>query len=267
MKKIGLLFPVLGGVLLFASCCGAFSSRNTKYKKEMECAVRITDAHSIKVMKRGLFCCERLPKKIVSSAAARRFYLFKAWAYKPGSSEAPLEIARSYWDDENYLEALRYYDAARIRAEKPATAVIGEVTMYRLLRKFKPGMAWINWLRRSKCVDALQTANYLEARYLYDQGKYAKAEPLFIEAVKGSKEMGLSLGDTPFSMRDAWFYLAQIRMHRGDPQGAYKYFVIFLKKMADPNFQNYYAYWLPRLGSHQAEFLDKIESDWVHIRQ
>jgi len=256
------------GILVLVGCCGAWKSNSAKYKKQMECATRVTDETSIKILKSGNFCCPALPKDIESVAEARRFYLLRAWGYDPSSPEPPMRIAQSYWEQQDYHKALLYFDAARARTKgAPIEAVIGEITMYRLLHQFKPGYAWIRWLERQKDIDAVKVCDYLGARYLYDQGKEQEAEPLFEAALKRAEKGDYTLAVQPYSMKDVWFYLAQIKLNAGDPQGAYKDFLAYLKLMSDPNFQTFYNYWLPRLGSQQKEFYAKIEHDWVWMRQ
>jgi tetratricopeptide (TPR) repeat protein len=252
---------------LLAGCCGVFQSPEEKYEKEMECASRITDERSVEILSRGTFCCEPLPKGTQGLPEARRFYLNRAWALKPTSADPPLAIAKSYWDEGSYFEGLRHYDAARERMERPLMAVVGEVTMYRLLKNYAEAGAWVRWIRRQKAIDAAKVADYLEARLLYDEGKYAEARPLFESAVARNEKGNDYLGDTPFTMKDARFYLAQIRRKTGDPLGAHEEFLLYLKKMSDPDFQIFYAFWVPKIGSDQAQLYDKIEKEWAHVRQ
>ncbi len=256
------------GTLVLVGCCGAWKSNSAKYKKQMECATRVTDETSIKILKSGNFCCPALPKDIESVATAQRFYLLRAWGYNPSSPEPPMRIAQSYWEQQNYQQALLYFDAARARTQgAPIEAVIGEISMYRLLHQFKPGYAWIQWLEHQKGIDAVKVGDYLRARYLYDQGKENEAEPLFKAALKRAEKGDYMLAVQPYTMKDVWFYLAQIKLNAGDPQGAYKDFVTYLKLMSDPDFQMFYNYWMPRLGREQKEFYAKIEHDWVWMRQ
>lgn len=267
MRRCASLVLILIPVLLSAGCCGIFHSKERKYKKEMECATRLTDDTSIRILKTGKFCCTALPEKMRTLPEARRFYLLRAWGYKPASFEAPMEIARSYADEQNWSEALRYYDAARSRSGNGLAAVTGEVTMYRLLGKYDEALAWTRWLRTIQGSDGIKVADYMEARCLYDEGKLKEAESLFVEAVKRSEKSGVYIGSTTYTISTSWFYLAQIELKTGDPMAAHRYFLKFLKHMSDPDFQTYYAYWMPRLSSHQADFYDKLENDRIHVMQ
>lgn len=262
--NLGLCLALAGAM---AACCGAFQSDEKRYQKEMECASRITDGKSVELLQEGMFCCNPLPKGALGLPEARRYYLLRAWALRPASPDPPMAIAKSHWDDGNYREALRYYDAARERSEKPLAAVIGEVTMYRLLRDFPPAYAWVRWIRVQKAIDGEKVAAYLEARLLYDEGKYAEARPLFQKALERSGRGTDFLADTPWTMKDARFYLAQIRRKTGDPQGGHEEFLLYLKQMSDPDFQLFYKYWVEKAGSDQALLYDTIEGQWVHIRQ
>jgi len=264
-RPFRILVPFL--LLALGGCCGAFQSKAEHYKKEMDCATRLTDERSIQILQKGMFCCEPLPSKLTTLPAARRFYLLRAWALRPESDEPPAAIAQTYWDEGNYKEALRYFDAARTRTARPLADVIGEVTMYRLMRDYPPAMAWIRWIRTQKGIDGDKIADYLTGRILYDEGNYAEAAKYFQSAIARSEKGSDFLGDTPYTMRDAWFYMAQIKRKEGDLMGGHEEFVAFLKKMSNPDFQLFYAYWLPRLGKDEGALFDKIEKDWVHIRQ
>lgn len=248
-------------------CCGAFQSQGDKYKKEMECASRLTDQKSIEILQKGMFCCESVPKEIQDLPEARRFYLLRASALDPSAAEPFEGIAKSYWDDGNYREALKAFEEVRKRTPKPVAAVIGEVTMYRLLSESAPAFELTKWLRVTKGIDGEKVADYLEGRLYYDGGKYEAAEPLLKDALQRAEKGNDFLGDTPYTMKDADFYLAQIKRKTGDPQGAHEYFLKYLKKMGDPDFQIFYAYWVPKIGNDQAQLYDKIESQWARVRQ
>jgi tetratricopeptide (TPR) repeat protein len=250
-----------------AACCGAFQSPEDKYKKEMECASRITSSKSVDLLQRGMFCCAPLPKGCEAMPEARKYYFLRAWGWKPDSSDAPLGVARADWDEGNYGEALRYFDAARERSMAPLTAIIGEVTMYRLLKNYEPAHAWCRWLRVQKSIDGEKVSAYLTARLLYDEGRLDEAGPLFRKALERADKGSGSLGDTPFTMKDTHFYLAQILRKSGDPQGAHQQFLLYLKSMSDPDFQLAYKYWVEKFASDQATLYDTIEREWARIRQ
>lgn len=262
------LFPAaLAGLVLFTGCCGLFQSKEARYKKAMECALRISDERSIEILKKGMYCCEALPPEVKTLPEARRFYLDKALALKPDDPEAIEAVARSYWDEGSYEKALAYFGRARKVSPAPMSAVIGEVTMYRLLGQWDEAAPDLAWIRAQKGVDGEKIADYLQARILYDQGKLKEAEPLFQKAIARAEAGDDYLGRTPYTMRDARFYLAQIKLKGGDTQGAYEEFKRFLHQMSNPDFQIFYAYWLPILGKDQTAFYEKIEHDWLHVRQ
>ena len=265
MKKA---FPAaLAGLLFLTGCCGLFQSKETRYKKAMECAFRITDERSIEILKKGMYCCEALPPEIRTLPEARRFYLDKALELKPEDPVALDSVARSYWDEGSYGKGLEYFGRVRKVSTSPMSAVIGEVTMLRLLGEWDKAGPDLQWIRAQKGVDGEKIADYLEGRLLYDQGKLKEAEPLFKKAIERAAAGDDYLGRTPYTMRDAHFYLAQIKLKAGDPQGAYEEFKVFLRQMSNPDFQIFYAYWLPILGKDQTAFYEKIEGDWLHVRQ
>ena len=252
---------------LAMACCGAFQSSEQKYQKEMECASRITDLKSVELLQRGMFCCSPLPKGTDALPEARRYYFLRASILKPSSPDPPTGIARSYWDEGDYRQALKYFDEARERSKEPLAAIIGEVTMHRLLRDFEPAYALVRWIRVQKNIDGEKVAAYLSARLLCDEGKYGEAEPLFEQALKRAERGNDYLGETPYTMKDAHFYLAQIKRKSGDPQGAHEEFLQYLRKMSDPDFQLAYKYWVEKFGSDQALLYDTVEKDWAHVRQ
>ncbi len=262
----------LKGMMLLAmlaatGCCGMFQSKEERYKKEMECALRVTDERSIVILQKGMFCCEKLPAQDTTLPAARRFYLLRAAALEPKNPDPLMQIARSYWDDRDFVPALAFFVQAKELSPKPLAAVIGEITMLRLTKQWDKAMTLVAWIREQKAMDAPKVADYLDARLLYDQGKYAEAKPLFLNALKRAESGSDTLGDTPYTMKDTYLYLAQIQLKGGDPQGAYEDFKLFLKKTSNPDFQLFYNYWVGKLGSDQAALYDKIESDWAWPRQ
>lgn len=250
-----------------AACCGAFQSSEEKYQKEMECASRITDGKSVELLQRGMFCCSPLPKGTDALPEARRYYFLRASRLKPSSPDPPIGIARSYWDEGDYAQARNYFDSARELSKNSLAAVIGEVTMYRLLHDPAPAFVWVRWIQTQKNIDGEKVAAYLSARLLYDEGKYEEARPLIEQALKRAEKGNDYLGETPYTMKDAHFYLAQIKRKTGDPLGAHQEFLLYLKKMSDPDFQLAYKYWVEKFGSDQALLYDTVEKDWAHIRQ
>jgi tetratricopeptide (TPR) repeat protein len=265
MKKA--IPAALAGVLVLTGCCGLFQSGEARYKKAMECALRVSDERSLEILKKGMYCCAALPPDVRTLPEARRFYLEKALALKPEDPEALESMARSFWDEGSYDKALAHFERLRRASPAPLSAVIGEVTMYRLLGQWDKAGPDLEWIRSQKGVDGEKIADYLEGRLLYDQGKLKEAEPLFRAALEREAAGNDYLGRTPYTMRDARFYLAQIKLKGGDAQGAYEEFKLFLRQMGNPDFQIFYAYWLPILGKDQTAFYQKIEGDWLHVRQ
>jgi tetratricopeptide (TPR) repeat protein len=257
----------MAALCLTGACCGLFQSKEERYKKEMECALRVTDNKSIEILQKGMYCCEALPAGAMTLPQARRFYLERALKLNPDSTDAMAAVAKSYWDEGSYPEGLKFYQMLEKKSEKPLSAVIGEYTMYRLMKKWDDAAGRIAWIRQQKAIDAAKVGDYLEGRLLYDEGKYPEALPLLQNAIERANAGDDSLGNTPYTMKDAAFWVAQIKLKGGDPQGAYEAFKEYLHKMADPDFQIFYAYWLPRMGSDQAKFYDTIETQWAHVRQ
>ncbi len=267
MTPIGRIASSLAAVALLNGCCGFLSSDEARYEKNLECAGRITDLKSIEILAKGNFCCEPLPPGIQSLPQARRFYLEKARNLKPDAVEPLLGLGRAYWEEGNFSEAQKCFQLAAPRLEKPIYAEIAAVTMMRLQGRFDEGRALAEKIRTEKGVDGEKVAEYLLGRLAFDAGEILTAQVHFEMALRRAEKGDFGLGGTPFTMRDARFYLALIKHRSGDPQGAYVDFLAFLKKMSDPEFQIFYAYWLPRLKDDQGALFEKIEKDWTHVRQ
>jgi tetratricopeptide (TPR) repeat protein len=140
--------------------------------------------------------------------------------------------------------------------------------MERLSGRYAESLTLCDRLREMKGVDADKTADYLEGRVRYEQGQLAEARRLFESALAKAAKNGYGLGPSPYAMRDAWFYLAQLRRKGGDPLGAHEAFKSYLSEMSDPEFQLWYSKkLLPEMGSDQARLYDTIELNWVRERQ
>lgn len=261
-------WPAVWALCVFSlSCCDFPPSPDRRFRKEMECAERITDAKSLEILQKGAFCCEPLPPSVKSLPEARRFYYERALALRPQEAAPLLGLARALWEGGDYAGALEAYQKARGLLERPIYAEIGAFTMLRLLRRFDEGRALAEEIRREKGVDGAKVAAYLLGRLEYDAGNLDAAAGHLREALERAAKGGYGLGGTPFSMKDAHLYLALVLQKKGDPQGAYREFLAFHKRMSDPEYQIFYAYWLPRLEKDQGALLEKIETEWAHLRQ
>jgi tetratricopeptide (TPR) repeat protein len=267
MTRFGQTASTLLALALLGGCCGFLSSEEARYEKYLECAGRITDLKSIEILAKGNFCCEPLPSGIQSLPEARRFYLEKARVLRPEAAEPLLGLGRAYWEEGSYAEAQTRFQAAAPLLEKPIYAEIAAVTMMRLQGRFDEGRALAEKIRTEKGVDGEKVAEYLLGRLDFDAGQLLPARVHFEVALGRAERGDYGLGGTPFTMRDAHFYLALIKHRGGDPQAAYRDFLVFLKKMSDPEFQIFYAYWLPRLQDDQGALFEKIEGDWTRVRQ
>lgn len=260
-----------GGVAVLCaaalSCCRFPFSTEGRYRREMTCAERVSDEKSLEILRRGAFCCEPLPPAVASLPEARRFYYERALALKPGEAAPLLGLGRALWEGGDYEGALEVYRKAKGRLERPIYAEIGAFTMLRLLRRFDEGRGLAEEIRREKGVDGAKVAEYLLGRLEYDAGNYGAAEGHLREALERAARGGYGLGGTPFSMKDAHLYLALVLQKKGDAPGAYREFLAFHRKMSDPEYQIFYAYWLPRLEKDQGALLEKIETEWAHLRQ
>jgi tetratricopeptide (TPR) repeat protein len=249
------------------SCCRFPLSQEGRYRREMTCAERISDEKSIEILKKGAFCCEPLPPSVTSLPAARRFYYERALALKPREAAPLLGLGRAMWEEGDYRGGLEAYKKAQGLLERPIYAQIGAFTMLRLLRRFDEGRALAERIREEKGVDGAKVAEYLLGRLEYDAGNFGAAEGHLRAALERAARGGYGLGGTPFSMKDAHLYLALVLQKKGDAEGAYREFLLFHKKMSDPEYQIFYAYWLPRLEKDQGALLEKIETEWAHLRQ
>lgn len=249
------------------SCCRFPLSKEGRYRREMTCAERISDEKSVEILKKGAFCCEPLPPAVNGLPAARRFYYERALALEPNEVPPLLGLGRAMWEAGDYEGGLEAYRKAEGLLDRPIYAQIGAFTMLRLLGRFDEGRALAERIRREKGVDGPKMAEYLLGRLEYDAGNLEAAEGHFRAALERASLQNYGLGGTPFTMKDAHLYLALILEKRGDAQGAYREFLAFHRKMSDPEYQLFYAYWLPRLEKDQGALLQKIETEWAHLRQ
>jgi len=252
----------------FLGCCGLFQSDEDRYDKCMECAERITSDLSVDLLKQGRFCCEAVPAGIQGREPARRFYLEKARDLKPDSPEPLAALGRSYWFEGDYSRAADAFGAAAAKSSRPFPYLVALAAMARVSGRYDDALASVARIRTLRGVDAEKTADYLEARVRYEQGQEPEARRLFEASLARASKSGFGLGPSPYSMRDAWFYLAQIRRKSGDPLGAHEAFKSYLSLMNDPEFQLWYAKTLlPEMGSDQTRLYDTVERSWVRERQ
>jgi len=251
-----------------SGCCGVFQSDADRYEKYMECAERITSDLSVDLLKQGRFCCEAVPAGLQGREAARRFYLEKARDLRPDAPEPLAGLGRSYWFDGDFGRAADSFAAAAAKSPRPFPYLVAESAMARVSGRFDEALATAERIRPMRGVDGEKTAAYLAARVRYEQGQAPEAQRLFEEALARAAKTGFGLGPSPYSMRDAWFYIAQIRRKAGDPLGAHEAFKAYLAEMSDPEFQLWYAKTLlPEMGSDQGRLYDTIERSWVRERQ
>lgn len=263
-----ILLAAMVAMALIVSCCGFLETKEAKYKKYMECAERLTSDRSIELLHHGYACCEKLPPELADREAAKRFYLEKARALKPDSPEPYAAIGLSYWEGGDYPRALDAYQQAAKRTGKPFAYLIAEATMMRLCGRYDDAMNAADDIEKMRTVDGAKTAAYLRGRILYEKGLLKEARADFEKAIAMAEKSGYFLTPSPYTMVDAWFYLAQIRLKEGDPQGAYDAFKNYLSRMTNPEFQLWYTQkLLPRYGADQKGLYDAIEENWVSERQ
>ncbi len=255
-------------IAIMASCCGFLETKEDRYNKYMECAERLTSDKSIEILHHGYQCCEKLPKELNDREAAKRFYLEKAKALKPDAPEPYASIGLSYWEGGDYANALAAYEEAAKRTDKPFGYMIAEATMMRLCGKYDEALAMASSIEKLKAVDGAKASAYLKGRVLYEEGKLKEAQADFEEAIAMAGKSGYFLTPSPYTMVDAWFYMAQIRLKEGDAQGAYNDFKEYLSRMTNPEFQLWYTQkLLPRYGADQKGLYGTIEENWVRERQ
>lgn len=268
MTRAAALLSLSLGLALALGCCGLFQAKEERYKKYMECADRLSLDRAIPYLQKGQFCCEKLPPGYTSKEPARRFYLEKARDLRPESPEPYDELGRSYWFEGKFAEAESAYAAAAERAARPFSQRVIQCAMQRIQKRYDAALETAATVRASGEEDSEKAALYLEARVRYEQGRLPEAREGFSAALALADSSGYRLRPSPYVMRDAWFYMAQIRLKGGDPAGAHEDFKKFLEKTGDPDFQAWYGgKLLPMLGTDQPLLYDTIESDWVRERQ
>ncbi len=262
------LFAAVTAIAVLVSCCGLFQSKEARYKKYMECAERLTSDKSIELLHHGYACCEELPPELKDREAAKRFYLDKARVLKPESPEPCAAIGLSYWEGGDYARALEAYQQAARLTDRPFACLVAEATMMRLCGRYEDALRLAGDIEKIRGVGGAKTAAYLRGRVLYEEGRMAEARSDFEKAIALAGKSGYFLAPSPYTMEDAWFYMAQIRLKQGDTLGAYNDFKVYLSRMTNPEFQLWYAQkLLPRYGADQKGLYDTIEENWVRERQ
>ena len=240
---------------------------DAEYKRQMKCADRISNEKSVQIAKVAKFGCDPLPSSAETPAQARRFYLQKAWGAKPDAWEPAIAIAQSYWEEADFRRALDHFNAARERAPKELSPVIGMITMFRLLGEYQSALDWSAWLSGHKAIDAVKVSSYLEGRIYYEMGDLKRARPLLESAIARADSGDYYLGGSVFTMRDADFFLAQIYFKGGDSKKADEHFRRYVKMVHDPDFMAYMELVFEKIGGDQARLYSEIEKNWVHGRQ
>jgi tetratricopeptide (TPR) repeat protein len=268
-RRAGRFLSAVGLLLLIAGslACRLFETRGQAYKRCMECADRANSERAIVVLKVGEFGCTRLPAQVKTPGQARRFYLEEAWKAAPMKADAPVAIAMTYWDEQDFARAREYFEAARERDPQNLSAVIGLISMDRLLGNYSEAMGWAVWIEGLRGVDGKKISPYLRGRILFDEKRYDEAEPLLNDALQRTEGTGFFLGKTGFSMVDAEFYLAEIAIRKGQREKADKLFRSYVKRNHDPDFANYIQLVFSRGVQAQLAMYDEVESCWVRTRQ
>ena len=262
------LLAALSALIALMACCGLFQSKDARYKKYMECAERLTSDKSMELLHQGYACCEKLPTALSGREAAKRFYLEKARALKPEAPEPYAAIGLSYWEGGDFAHALEAYQEAAKRTDRPFAFLVAEAAMMRLCGRYDEGLRLAGDIAKMRGVDGEKAAAYLSGRMFYEGGRLQDARASFERAIALAEKSGYFLTPSPYTMVDAWFYMAQIRLKGGDAQGAYNDFKVYLSKMTNPEFQLWYTEkLLPRYGAGQKGLYDSIEENWVRERQ
>lgn len=268
MKKITalLLFAL---ALVQVSCCLDLGGREKRFKKRMLCARRVNNDNSIDILKKGAFCCPRLPSSANDISSARRYYYMKAAEVYPDRGEVLAAIGQTFWEEGRYGEASEYYGKAASACPEEPSYLIASITLERIEKRYDDAIASVGKLEKLNFSGKEKTAAYLKGKILYEKNELDAALNLLEGTLDGASPADgtFYLGPTPYTMKDVYFYLAMIQLRKGERMKAHEYFLQYLSKEGHPDFVTLYQGWLKQSGGEQEFLYEMVEEGWTRTHQ
>jgi len=256
-------------LMLASSCCVDFGGKEKRYKKMMLCARRVNNDNSIMILKKGSFCCPRLPSHVNDISSARRFYYMKAAEIFPERDEAFEAVGRTFWEEGRHAEALEYYEKALGLSPGNINDLVAVATLRRTCGKLDEALETLSLLEKTEFREKSKSLAYLRGKVVYEQGDTRKAKELFENALGDIEKGGGSfyIGPTPYTMKDIYFYLAQIELKQNEPQKAHELFLKYLAEEGHPDFVSTYQECLRQSAGEQEFLYGLVEERWARTHQ
>lgn len=265
-SKIAAIFFLL---FLILGCCFDFGDREKKFKKRVLCAHRVNNENSLYILKNGAFCCPKLPADINDLTSARAFYLKKALEIDPQRVDGWASLGQTYWDGWRFKEAIESYKKAFELSPDTISFIIALNSLCRIVGDFKESEKYLSLLEKKDFPDKEKTVSYLKGKLLYEEKNYDEA----LKKLERAKELlenkspSHFLSNTPYTINDIYFYLAQLYLKKNEPQKAHEHFLVFIQKERHPDFVDIYTKSLQDTAGEQLLLYDEIEEKWAKTRQ
>lgn len=266
-KRISILVFFL--VVLSFGCCLDLGNKEKKFKKRVLCAHRVNNDNSLYILKNGAFCCPKLPQEINDLTSAKAFYFQKALEIDPQRADGWASLGQTYWDGLRFKEAADSFKKALDLSPKTITFIVALNSLYRIMGQFDESQKYLNLLESLDFQDKEKTISYLKGKLLYEEKEYDEALKNFGKAKDLLEKENPShfLSNTPYTINDLYFYLAQIYLKKKELQKAHTHFLIFLEKEKHPDFVAIYQKSLDETAGEQILLYDDIEEKWAKTRQ
>ncbi|MCX7829865.1 MAG: tetratricopeptide repeat protein, partial [Acidobacteria bacterium] len=257
-------------ILLFGlGCCLDLGDKEKKFKKRVLCAHRVNNENSLYILKNGAFCCPKLPSEVNDLTSARAFYLKKALEIDPERVDGWASLGQTYWDGWKFNEAIDSFKKALELSPNSVSFIIALNSLCRITKKFDESQKYLDLLKKSDFQDKEKTISYLEGKLLYERKDYDGALKSLerAKALLETESPSHFLSNSPYTINDIYFYLAQIYFKKNELQKAHNHFLIFLEKERHPDFVDIYQKSLQETAGEQALLYDDIEEKWAKTRQ
>ena len=254
---------------LSLGCCLDLGNKETKFKKRVLCAHRVNNDNSLYILKNGAFCCPKLPEEINDITSAKAFYFKKALEIDPKRVDGWASLGQTYWDGFRFKEAAESFKKALELSPKTTTFIVALNSLYRITGQFDESQKYLDLLESLDFQDKEKTISYLRGKLLYEKKEYDTAQKNLERAKELLETESPShfLSNTPYTINDVYFYLAQIYLKKNELQKAHTHFLIYLEKERHPDFVAIYQKALDETAGEQILLYDDIEEKWAKTRQ
>ncbi len=263
------LAAILSLLFLFTGCCFDFGDKEKKFKKRVLCAHRVNNDNSLYILKNGAFCCPKLPEEINDLTSARAFYYKKALEIGPERVDGWASLGQTYWDGWKFKEAIEAYKMAQKLSPNTISFIIALNSLCRITKDFKGSEEYLSLLQKIDFPDKEKTVCYLKGKLLYEKKEYDESLK-FLEKAKElleSKSPSHFLSNSPYTINDIYFYLAQLYLKKNELQKAHEHFLVFIQKEQHPDFVDIYKKSLQETAGEQILLYDDIEDKWARTHQ